>query len=333
MAGLNAGRATGVVIAGVVAYLVSRFRRDLADARLRLDAVDREVLCTPLGTVEYAVRGTGKPMLVSHGIFQGSDGALLSVRDLMPERRVIAPSRFGYLGSDLPPNATPADQADAFVAVLDHLELDRTDVLGISAGATAALQLALRHPTRVEHLVLISANLPGSTTAVAQPSWARFLNRDIPIWMLRLLNRRLLARMAGVPPNYRCTGEDERFVNEFIDSFFPIAAKAAGIDFDAFTSNPAVNSCPLERLIVPTLLIHAPDDPLVLHQAAVEAARRIPDSVLTTLESGGHLGLSQAGRIRAEVDAFTLGQVTGVMAQPDKVNNISKGPAEVGLRG
>ncbi|HXV72831.1 MAG TPA: alpha/beta fold hydrolase [Acidimicrobiia bacterium] len=272
-------------------------------------------------------------MLVSHGIFQGCDGALLSVRELMPKRRVIAPSRFGYLGSDLPPNATPADQADAFVAVLDHLEVGRTDVVGISAGATAALQFALLHPTRVEHLVLISANLPGSTTAVAQPSWARFLNRDIPIWMLRLLSRRLLVRMAGVPPNYRCTGEDGRFVNDFIDSFFPIAAKAAGIDFDAFTSNPAVNSCPLERLTVPTLLIHARDDPLVLHQAAVEAAGRIPGSVLTTLESGGHLGLGQAGRIRAEVDAFTLGQVTGVMAQPDGLNNISNGPAEVGLRG
>jgi pimeloyl-ACP methyl ester carboxylesterase len=332
MAGFGAVRATGVVIAGVGACLVSRFRRDQADARRRLETVDREVLFTPLGTVEYALRGAGEPMLVSHGIFQGCDGALLSVRDLMPERSVIAPSRFGYLGSDLPPNATPADQADAFVAVLDHLELDRVDVVGISAGATAALEFALHHPNRVTHLVLISANLPGSTTAVAQPSWARFLNRDIPIWTLRLLNRRLLARMAGLPPNYRCSGEDERFVNEFIDSFFPIASKAAGIDFDAFSSNPAVNRCPLEELTVPTLLIHARDDPLVLYQAAVEAAGRIPDSVLMTLESGGHLGLGQADRIRAEVDAFTLEQVTGD-GPLDKLSSISMGPAKVGLQG
>jgi hypothetical protein len=34
---------------------------------------------------------------------------------------VIAPSRFGYLGSALRPSATPADQADAFVALLDQL--------------------------------------------------------------------------------------------------------------------------------------------------------------------------------------------------------------------
>jgi pimeloyl-ACP methyl ester carboxylesterase len=298
-----------IAVVEAASFVAARYRRDQADARRRLDTVDREVVSTPFGNVEFSIRGTGKPILVSHGIFQGCDGALLSVRDLMPERRVIAPSRFGYLGSDLPPAATPADQADAFVALLDHLGLDRTDVVGVSAGATAALQLALRHPTRVDHLVIISGNLPGSTTAVAQPPWARFLNRDAPIWTLRLLSRRLLARMAGVPTGLQYGNDDERFVSEFIDSFFPIAARAEGIDFDAFVSNPAVNSYQLERLTVPTLLIHARDDPLVSYKSAVEAAERIPGSVLMALESGGHLGLGQANRIRAEIDTFVSTQV------------------------
>ncbi len=292
------------MLAGIGACAVSRYRRDLREAQQRLDAVEREVISTPFGPVEYVVRGTGEPMLVSHGIFQGCDGALLSVRALLPGRLVIALSRFGYLGSALPPAATPAYQADAFVSVLDHLGLDRTDVVGVSAGATASLQFALRHPSRVDHLVIISGNLPGSTTAVAQPQWARFLNRDLPIWTLKVLNRRFLARLAGVPTGFRLSAEDDRFVSEFIDSFFPIAAKARGIDFDAFTSNPDVNGYPLEQLNVPTLLIHARDDPLVRYQAAAEAAERIPGSILVTLESGGHLGLGQAARIRSEVDSF-----------------------------
>jgi pimeloyl-ACP methyl ester carboxylesterase len=309
MSRLGVIAATVAVPVGAAAYVVFRYRRDKAEAQSRLDAVDREVISTPFGNVEFSVRGTGKPMLVSHGIFQGCDGALLSVRDLMPERRVIAPSRFGYLGSDLPPAATPADQADAFIVVLDHLGLDRTDVVGISAGATAALQLALRHPSRVEHLVIISGNLPHSTTAVAQPSWARFLNRDIPIWTLRLLSRRLLARMAGVPTGFQYSSGDERFVSELIDSFFPVAPRVEGIDFDAFVSNPAVNSYPLEQLTIPTLLIHARDDPLVSYQAAADAASRLPGSVLVTLESGGHLGLGQAQRIRAEIDTSLAEQL------------------------
>ena len=144
------------------------------------------------------MRGGGEPLLGSHGIFQGCDGALLSVRDLAPGRRVIAPSRFGYLIC-LTPAATPADQADAFVALLDHLLLDRTDVVGTSAGATAALQLGLRHPARAKHLVIISGNLPGSTTAIAQPPWARVPQQDLPLWTLKSLNWRLLARLAGAP--------------------------------------------------------------------------------------------------------------------------------------
>lgn len=296
--------AVGAALAGVGAFAY-RYRRDLKEAQDRLDAVEREVISTPFGAVEYALRGVGEPLLVSHGIFEGCAGALLSVRDLMPGRRVIAPSRFGYLGSDLPPAATPADQADAFVSVLDHLGLDRTVVVGISAGATAALQLALRHPARVERLVIISGNLPGSTTAVAQPKWARFLNRDLPMWTLKVFNRRLLAHLAGVPGDFRPSAEDDRFVSEFIDGLFPIASKVRGIDFDAFLSNPDVNDYPLEQLTVPTLLIHARDDPLVRYEAAVEAAERIPDSTLVTLESGGHLGLGQSARIRREVDSFT----------------------------
>jgi pimeloyl-ACP methyl ester carboxylesterase len=302
MARLPVVAAAGTACAG--ACLVSGYRRDLRDAQHRVDAVEREVISTPFGAVEYLVRGTGEPMLVSHGIFEGCVGALLSVRTLMPGRRVIVPSRFGYLGSALPPAATPANQADAFVSVLDHLRLDRANVVGVSAGATAALQLALRHPARVEHLVIISGNLPGSTTAVAQPHWARFLNRDIPMWTLKVSSRRLLARLAGVPRDFRLSAEDDRFLSEFIDSLFPVANRAEGIDFDAFISNPDVNGYPLERLTVPTLLLHARDDPLVRYEAAAEAAERIPSSILVTLESGGHLGLGQDARIRSEVESF-----------------------------
>lgn len=69
--------------------------------------------------------------------------------------------RFGYPGSSMPPEATPAAQADALAALLDALGIGQIDVIGISAGTTSALQLALRHPERVSHLVVISGNLPG----------------------------------------------------------------------------------------------------------------------------------------------------------------------------
>lgn len=47
---------------------------------------------------------------------------------------VIAPSRFGYLGSTMPAGATVAAQADVYAALLDELGIDRLDVLAISSG-------------------------------------------------------------------------------------------------------------------------------------------------------------------------------------------------------
>jgi predicted alpha/beta-fold hydrolase len=60
---------------------------------------------------------------------------------------------------------------------------------------------------------------------------------------------------------------------------------------------------------VPTLLIHAKDDPLASYEAAVDAAERIPGAILVTLESGGHLGLGQEERMRTEVGAFVAEKV------------------------
>ena len=156
-----AGLAAGVAIPAYGIYL--RYRRDMSDARARLAAVDRHVISTPWGAVEYAERGAGAPVLVVHGIYQHCVSGLLSVRDLLLDRRVIAPSRFGYLGSSMPANATPAAQADAFAALLDALEIGQIDVLGFSAGVPSALQLALRHPERVQHLAVLGGELAGKS--------------------------------------------------------------------------------------------------------------------------------------------------------------------------
>jgi len=152
--------ALGAIVVVPVVGLFRRYRRDLDAARARIAAVERRVISTPWGAVEYAEQGHGDPLLVVHGIFQTCVGGLLCVRDLFINRRLIAPSRFGYLGSSMPPNATPAAQADAFAALLDALGIAQIDVIAVSAGATSALQLALRHPKRVKHLAVLVGNLP-----------------------------------------------------------------------------------------------------------------------------------------------------------------------------
>lgn len=305
--GKSVGAIVGVLSVGAIAIaggtLVRRYRRDIRAAQDRLATCDRQVITTAVGGIEYVERGTGEPLLVSHGIFGSCESALL-FGDLFGDRRVIAPSRFGYLGSSMPTGATPADQADAFVALLDALGISAVDVVGISAGTTSVLQLALRHPERVKHLVVLSGNLPGSPTAVVQPSWARLVNRQLQMWAIKVFAPATMGFLAGVPRRLLMTGDDAHFVAEFIERLFPVTPNLAGVTFDAFVSNVDVNSYELETIRVATLLIHAKDDPLVSYDAAERAANRIPGAHLVSLDSGGHLMVGQTDTVRNELASF-----------------------------
>lgn len=299
-AALVAAFTAGAVLPALAVML--RYRRDMKAARARLAAVDRRTVATEWGTVEYAEEGTGDRVLVVHGIFQNCVSGLLSIRDLLPDRRIIVPSRFGYLGSSMPPNPSPAAQADAIAALLDALGIDRIDVLACSAGTTSALQLALRHPDRVKHLAIVVGNLPGSPTAIVQPSSAK-VQRQFAMWALRTFVPSTMTRLvAAVPKDFVITSEDAGCVNEFIDSLFPVSTD--GFVFDAFVSNAAVNDYPLEAIGVPTLIAHTRDDQLASHEASRQAAARIPGARFVSLDSGGHLMLRDRAKQRDALARF-----------------------------
>ncbi len=203
----------------------------------------------------------------------------------------------------MPLDATPAHQADALAALLDALGIDQIDVIGESAGATSALQLALRHPERVKHLAVLVGNLPGSPTAIVQPSWTKRLNRQFVMWALRALAPSTMARLvAAVPTGFAMSSDDVRYVNEFIDTLFPMSPE--GYNFDLFVSNADVTNYNLEAITVPTLIIHTKDDQLASHEASQRAAERIPGVRFVSLESGGHLMLGQTKIICDELADF-----------------------------
>ncbi len=60
----------------------------------------------------YVDQGTGEVILSIHGIFGGYDQAFDTCKDKVDDFRIIAPSRFGYLESDILGDGTPAEQAE-----------------------------------------------------------------------------------------------------------------------------------------------------------------------------------------------------------------------------
>lgn len=142
-----------------------RYAEDMERAWNHVRAVPSEQIETSFGSLEYAQQGTGVPVLMSHGIWGcHADGIALVSTYLGGGYRAIAPSRFGYFGTALSSQATPADQADAHALLLDHLHTDRVVAVGYSAGSASAIQLALRHPDHLHALILMAAHLPGLPT-------------------------------------------------------------------------------------------------------------------------------------------------------------------------
>ena len=156
-----AGLAAGVAIPAYGVYL--RYRRDMSAARARLAAEDRHVISTRWGAVEYAERGSGDPVLVVHGIYQHCVGG--SPFRPRPVSRTVESSlrldsailvRACRRTRRQPPRPTRSRLCST------RSTLARSTSSAISAGATSALQLALRHPERVKHLAVLVGNLPGS---------------------------------------------------------------------------------------------------------------------------------------------------------------------------
>ena len=300
--------ALAVAVAVLAVLVYARFRRDIRAARERVQNLGSQVIETDCGPIEYATFGGGDPVLVVHGIFGGFDQGLVIARGNVGEEfRSIVPSRFGYLRTPLPDDASPAGQADAYVCLLDALGIEQAAILGTSAGGTSAIRFALRHPGRCSALVLFSSNTPGETEAALPPEPVAkvFFKSDFIFWLLTTYFRPNLNSIMGVPKGFELTPEYEADVAEVMKTILPVNPRSDGALFDMFVSNFDVNTgYPLEKITVPVLIINAVDDPLTLYKNAQSAAERIPGAKLVTIESGGHMLLGHEERVRSEIVAF-----------------------------
>lgn len=229
------------------------YRRDIDAARRRLADCERRILRDArFGDIEYTEWGEGPPMILSHPLFGGFDMMTgFAGTYIGSGHRFVAPSRFGYLGSSLPPAAMPAGQADAYALLLDTLGIDRTAVFGYSGGGPSAIQFAFRHAERTTALILMASALPGKAGAPPKALAQALFGSDRLFWMLKSYAPSLFARILGMPKDFRPTpGERER-IEQTMDSLFPIHPRKRGVLFDLYVSNPDVQTYPLEEISVP----------------------------------------------------------------------------------
>jgi pimeloyl-ACP methyl ester carboxylesterase len=300
----------------LIIQIASAYTNDIARAKERVSR-GAQVAATAAGPIEYADKGAGPALLSIHGAGGGYDQGLTNVADLVGDDfRVIAPSRFGYLGTPIPSDASNASQADAHAALLAELRVDKAIVVGISAGARSAVELAIRHPERVAALILIVPGTfaPSSPVAV-EPSrtsslvlWLVNSGADFAWWGTEKIAPSVLIRFIGVSPGlFASSSEVEQArVMQIVRDINPLSRRFPGINVD---SNPELPRPSFEQIRVPTLIISTRDDLFNTLPAAEFAASHIPKAKLVVYENGGHLLVGRQQAVRTVVKDFVSNEI------------------------
>lgn len=301
-----------LVLGGIAIWVI--FARDLHAARARI-AGQGHTIETPFGKLQYAERGRGDPVLAIHGSGGGFDQGFDMAGALAGGYRLIAPSRFGYLGSDFPQGATLDMQADAFATLLDSLGIDKAFVFGGSAGALSAMAFAIRYPDRCRALVLLvpAAYAPTrvpNTNAVGGPlgSFAihALLYSDFVFWSARKLMPDLMTKIliATDPALVKAAAPQEQArVHAILDHILPISARAEGLLMDMATAgDPQPQD--LKAITCPVLTVSMQDDLFGTYDPAKYIAATVPDGRAVTYPTGGHVWVGHDADVWREIAAF-----------------------------
>ena len=307
--------AAGTIATGAAALTYASYRKDIETARRRITG-DRQIIDSTKEPIEFAESGNGPAVLLIHGAGGGFDQGLDLGRAFVgDDYRIIAPSRFGYLGTRLPADASAEAQADAHTRMLDALQLDRVPVIGVSAGAPSAMQLCLRHPERCSALVLVVplAWAPERATVNApSPFFEIVLNTiaasDFLFWTATKVARMaLLKTILGTPVEayWKATLDERQSVDQMLCSILPISKRVAGIRNDSIVSS-TLTRYRLEEIQVPTLVISAADDLYATYESGLYTAEQIHDGEFIGFGDGGHLLLGHQAEVRSQVENFLL---------------------------
>ncbi len=220
--------------------------------------------------------GEGPPLLFLHGAGGFRPGpAFLDL--LGRHRRVIAPSHPGFGLSGLADwMDRPDDIAHLYWELLDHLGLDRVDIVGTSFGGWIAAEMATMQPQRLRRLVLVA------------PAGVKTGSRDeLDIPDMFATPADAIQRMLYVDPDkFRVdpatmTDEELRIMLRNRESFALFA-------WEPYLHNPKLPHR-LHRVTCPTLFLRGAHDGLISAEYVSRYTALLPNARIITLPNAAHV--------------------------------------------
>lgn len=261
--------------------------------------------------IHYEVAGEGPPLLCIMGFGVTLEGYALQARQLARHRTVVSFDNRGVGRSSSPGLPWSIDDfaVDA-LELMDHLELRRADLLGVSMGGMIAQRLALAAPDRVNAMVL-AATFAHSDLELRR-AVARVTAASIRRWAQhgfggrRAFDRALRHAwehhvVSGLPLD----AEGQAILDLGWELREQLNASDRGVfgQLWALLNHDARRE--LHRIAAPTLVVAGSADALSPLRQARALARGIPGARLEILAGAPHgMNLTMAPVFNATVQAF-----------------------------
>jgi pimeloyl-ACP methyl ester carboxylesterase len=260
------------------------------------------------GRVAYWVAGDGLPLFFIHGVGTTGETWFDDLQPLTSSYRLIVPNRRGYGESRESPREWIGHRDDA-AALLASLGVQRAAVIGYSAGASVALDLALHRPELVSSLVLLdpAVNIKRCMT----PGLVKTL-------LLTRLLRRLRGERAGAEHWMRYVASYTTGGTAF-DKASPqrreatlTHARAMFADAQTATKH-SIDEARMGSLSMPVAIIDAKLSPAFLRKSCERLRHAMPQARSVTLKNSGHHVMIDA---RDEVLAILRDVLSATPAAP-----------------
>ncbi|MFZ5918920.1 MAG: alpha/beta fold hydrolase [Chloroflexota bacterium] len=247
--------------------------------------------------VHYKTLGQGESALV---LLHGFAASIFSWREVMAPlaetHTVIAFDRpaFGLTERPMPGDwqgespYSPEAQVDLTIGLMDELGVERAILVGNSAGGTIAALTALRHPERVEALVLVD---PAIYVGGGSPDWLRPILRTPQMRRIGPLFARAI-RNWGEDFGRSAWHDPSRLTPEIWEGYKkPLQVEnwdRALWEFTLASHSPNLEER-LDELQMPVLVITGDDDRIVPTGQSVRLAGELPNAELVVIPDCGHV--------------------------------------------
>ncbi len=234
--------------------------------------------------IAYSVTGKGEPLLLIMGLSGTQDAWKSQVNFFKDQYQVITFDNRGVGKSDKPAGPfTTRMMAEDAIGLMDHLGIEKANVLGVSMGGMIAQEMAINYPHRIRNLIL------GCTYACQDkyssgPTEEMFKVSQLPYrkWLAYLIN------MAFNKPLYRLF----IILQLGIGSLFMAAPDKATLtegmmrQTEACATHNTLDRLPLIKS--PTLVIVGTKDRIIKTSSSEVLAEKIPGAQLVKIKGGSH---------------------------------------------